>query len=213
MKALVIGATGATGKELVYKLLRDELVTEVAVFMRKDSFDDHVKLKKHFVDFNKVYEWQDKLDGDILFSCMGTTLKQAGSKEKQYEIDYSYQFEAAKAASANEVPCYVLVSAAGADSKSMIFYSKMKGQLENAVKRLNFQNIHIFRPGILERHESDRVMENLSVKFVKALNGIGILKKYKPLPTELLAEKMLKVAKGESARKVTTYTMSEIFEI
>lgn len=213
MKALVIGATGATGKELVYKLLRDEAYSEVHVFLRNDTFDDHVKLKKHFVNFDKMAGWRELLSGDVLFSSLGTTLKQAGSKDKQYTIDYTYQFEAARFASGNGVSRYVLVSAAGADSKSMVFYSRMKGQLEDAVKMLPFDNIHLFRPGILDRRDSERAMENISLALIRGINKLGIAKKYRPLPVEDLAEKMLKVSKKVSSRKLNTYTMDEIFGV
>ena len=88
MKALVIGATGATGKDLVYKLLNDKDYDEVNIFVRKPMNIQHPKLKTHVVDFEKPQEWQDLVKGDVAFSCLGTTLKGAGSKQAQRKVDY-----------------------------------------------------------------------------------------------------------------------------
>ncbi len=130
MKALVIGATGATGKDLVKQLLNDKDFEEVNIFVRKPLNFQNDKLKVHVIDFDKPEEWKNSVKGDVAFSCLGTTLKDAGSKEAQKKVDFNYQYEFAKAAKENNVDDYVLVSAYGANPKSKIFYSKMKGELE-----------------------------------------------------------------------------------
>ena len=81
MKALVIGATGATGRDLVNQLLTDKDYDEVNVFVRRPLTVESPKLKTHIVDFEKPEEWKDLVDGDVAFSCLGTTLKDAGSKD------------------------------------------------------------------------------------------------------------------------------------
>jgi uncharacterized protein YbjT (DUF2867 family) len=151
MKALVIGATGATGKDLVNQLLTDKDFEEIDVFVRKPLDIQNNKLKVHVVNFENPDEWKNMVKGDVAFSCLGTTLKTAGSKEAQRKVDFDYQYEFAKAAKENDVEDYILVSAYGADPKSKIFYSKMKGELEEAVKQLHFNKITIFKPGMLER--------------------------------------------------------------
>jgi uncharacterized protein YbjT (DUF2867 family) len=133
--------------------------------------------------------------GDVLFSCLGTTLKLAGSKEAQWKIDYEYQYQFAKIAKENNVNSYVLVSAANASSKSLIFYSKMKGQLEDDVKALKFLKTIIFNPPLLIRENTDRKMEVLGAKIIIFLNNLGIFRSQKPLSTKLLAEAMLKSVK------------------
>lgn len=198
MKALVIGATGATGKDLVSQLLNDKEFDTVDVFVRKPLDIKSEKLNVHVVDFENPEEWKDSVKGDVAFSCLGTTLKTAGSKEAQRKVDFDYQYQFAKAAKENNVDDYVLVSAYGADPKSKIFYSKMKGELEDAVKQLHFNKITIFKPGMLERKDSDRTGEVLGSRIIKFANKIGLLESQKPLPTNILAKAMINSSKIKS---------------
>ena len=167
MKALVIGATGATGRDLVNQLLTDKDYDEVNVFVRRPLTVESPKLKTHIVDFEKPEKWKDLVNGDVAFSCLGTTLKDAGSKEAQRKVDYDYQYNFAKAAKENEVEDYILVSSYGANPKSKIFYSRMKGELEQSIKALHFNKLMIFQPGMLDRKDSERTGEVLSGKIIK----------------------------------------------
>ncbi|KPH14434.1 NAD(P)H-binding protein [Chryseobacterium sp. ERMR1:04] len=198
MKALVIGATGATGKDLVSQLLNDENFKEVDIFVRKPIDLQHDKLNVHVVNFDKPEEWKDSVKGDVAFSCLGTTLKAAGSKEAQRKVDFVYQYEFAKAAKENGVDDYILVSAYGANPQSKIFYSKMKGELEEAVKQLHFNKITIFKPGMLERKNSERTGEVLGSRIIKFANKFGLLESQKPLPTDILAKAMINSSKIKS---------------
>ncbi|KYH05017.1 semialdehyde dehydrogenase [Chryseobacterium cucumeris] len=198
MKALVIGATGATGKDLVNQLLNDKEFDEVDIFVRKPVDIQNNKLKVHVVNFEKPEEWKEMVKGDVAFSCLGTTLKDAGSKEAQKKVDFDYQYEFAKAAKENEVEDYILVSAYGANPQSKIFYSKMKGELEEAVKQLHFNKITIFKPGMLERKDSERTGEVLGSRIIKFANKLGLLESQKPLPTDILAKAMINSSKIKS---------------
>lgn len=198
MKALVIGATGATGKDLVNQLLNDKEFEEVDIFVRKPVDIQDEKLKVHIVNFEKPEEWKGMVNGDVAFSCLGTTLKDAGSKEAQKKVDFDYQYEFAKAARENNVEDYILVSAYGANPQSKIFYSKMKGELEEAVKQLHFNKITIFKPGMLERKDSERTGEVLGSRIIKFANKLGLLESQKPLPTDILAKAMIKSSKIKS---------------
>ncbi len=198
MIALVIGATGATGKELVGKLLDDPDFHEIHAFSRRNLSVIHPKLTVHVIDFEKPEDWRYLVKGDVAFSCFGTTLKDAGSKANQWKVDHDYQLDFAKAAKENQVEDYILVSAYGAHPKSKLFYSRMKGALEEAVKGLHFNKITIFQPGMLERKESERSGEVLGGKIIKFANKLGILTSQKPLPTEVLAQAMINAAKIKS---------------
>ncbi|KAA0126213.1 NAD(P)H-binding protein [Chryseobacterium sp. SN22] len=198
MKALVIGATGATGKDLVNQLLQDQDFDEIKVFVRKPIEIQNGKLKVHVVDFEKPEQWKNEVKGDVAFSCLGTTLKAAGSKAAQRKVDFDYQYEFAKAAKENNVDDYILVSSYGADPKSKIFYSRMKGELEEAVKQLHFSKITIFKPGMLERKDSDRPGEVLGSRIIKFANRLGLLESQKPLPTSVLAKAMINSSKIKS---------------
>ena len=212
MKALIIGATGATGKDLLSQLLADDTYSEVHCFVRKPLAFTHPKLHVHVVNFDTPEAWADLLHGDVAFSCLGTTLAVAGTKEAQWRVDYDYQYVFAQQCKANGVPTFVLISAAGATAQSKLFYNRMKGALEEAVKKLNFPRLLIFQPSILIRSNSDRSGENFTVKAFRFLNKLAILKRYRPMPTEILAEKMLS-AVYNSPKGTFTFALDKIFEI
>lgn len=192
MKALVIGATGSTGEFLVDELLADKNYESVTIFVRRATGKKHPKLVEQIVDFSNIDNYKDLIAGDVIFSCLGTTLKAAGSKENQKKIDFDIPAVFAKLARENGVSSFVLLSAYGAASKSKVFYSKIKGELEDRIKELNFEQYIIFRPGLLLRPNSDRFGEYAMAKILKAVNAIGLFKKFKPLPTDLLAKKLAK---------------------
>ena len=198
MKALVIGATGAVGKDLVEQLLKDDTFDRVDIFVRREVKIPSAKLVSHIVDFDHIETWASLLSGDVLFSCLGTTIKAAGSQDAQWNVDYTYQFEAAKAAGAGGARKLVLVSSVGANAKSKIFYARMKGQLDEDVAKLGFPGCFILRPPSLIRKGSDRFGEKAGVAILKGLNAIGLLRSWKPMPTEEVAAAMIRLAESES---------------
>lgn len=203
--ALIIGATGATGQEIISRLLDDDSCNSVTIFVRKDPNISHEKLLTHSIDFSKIEAYKDLIKGDVLFSCLGTTLKDAGSKEKQYLVDYTYQYEFAKIAAENGVPTYSLISSTGANENSPFFYPKIKGKLEQAIKKLSFKSIQIFQPPTLIRQEGlIRMGEKIGIKIFSGLNYFGLLKSQKPLPVSNLAEKMVEQIKMKNGEKVVT---------
>jgi uncharacterized protein YbjT (DUF2867 family) len=149
MKAILIGATGLIGKALLKVLLKDEKVESVLVVSRRSTGEQHPKLKEELVDFDHLEQHQSIFQGDVLFSTLGTTLKTAGSKERQWEIDYDMQYNAAKFSAINGVAQMVLLSSAGADAKSKMFYPRMKGQLDEDIQDLGFDQVKIIRPSML----------------------------------------------------------------
>ena len=209
LDALVIGATGATGQEIVSLLLEDDSFSSVSIFVRKDPNITHTKLKTYVIDFYKVEDYRELIKGDVLFSCLGTTLRTAGGKEKQYLVDYTYQYEFAKIASDNGVPIYSLVSSTGANENSPIFYPKIKGKLEEAIKKLPFKTIQIFQPPTLIRQKNlMRTGEKIGIKIFGFLNSFGILKSQKPLPVSTLAKVMvdhLKMKQNEKVKTIKTF--------
>lgn len=205
MKALVLGATGAIGKDLVELLLQDNSVERVDIFVRREVRVSSAKLVTHVVDFEHPESWADQLQGDVLFSCLGTTIKAAGSQEAQWKVDYTYQYNAAKAAREQGVPTYVLISSVGANAKSGVFYTRMKGTLDDAVLALGFPSCHILRPTSLIRKGSDRFGEKAGVAVLKALNAIGLLRSLAPMPTEAVAAAMIRLAQsGRQGAEVIT---------
>ena len=212
MKAIVIGATGATGKELVNQLIENKSFNEITVWVRKASFDSHPKLKQQIVDFDKLEDYSQDLFADVAFSCLGTTLKDAGSKEAQWKVDFDYQLNFAKLCKQQNIPTFVLLSAMNADSNSFFFYGKMKGKLEDKIKEINFKKLLIFRPGILDRPNSTRSGEKLSVKILTAFNQMGLFKKQRPIQVSTLANAMIQGALKQTDG-THSLTLEEIFAL
>ena len=212
--AILIGATGATGSELLIQLLRDPYFSRVVVLTRRAIDFANPKLQVHIVNFDNTNSWSHLVKGDVLFSTLGTTLRLAKTKANQFRIDYTYQYQVAKAASDNGVNTYVLVSSYGANENSSFFYPRTKGKLDADVQKLSFNQIHIFRPGILQRQPSKlRPVEKISILIINALNKLGLLLKQKPMPVEVLADKMILVAKKQDAVKRQIHNLNTIFTI
>lgn len=211
--AIVIGATGMVGSALLDQLLHDERFSVVKIFVRRSTGILHPKLLEHLINFDNPLEWKHDVQGDVLFSALGTTLKNAGSKTNQFKIDHSYQFQFARAAAENLVPVYVLVSSYGANEKSAIFYSRMKGELERDISELSFAHIHILQPGMLEGDRKEiRVAERLGIKILKFLNKLGLLKSQKPVHAGIVARGMIN-AFFIRETKLQTWPLTRVFEL
>lgn len=192
--ANVIGASGLVGQQLVSQLLGHPEFEKVRVFVRRKTGMVHPKLEEQIIDFDQPESWKALVKGDVLFSTLGTTIKMAKTKENQYRVDFTYQHEFAKAAAGNGVTTYVLVSSMGANSSSSIFYSRIKGELEDAVSKLNFRKLLIFRPSILDGNRQEkRAGEKIGLAISRFITRF-ILKKYKPTPVNVLALKMIRLA-------------------
>ncbi|AQY21566.1 NAD(P)H-binding protein [Riemerella anatipestifer] len=191
-KAVVIGGTGATGKALLHTLSNDLSYQSVVALSRREGALSLPKVEVCKVDFNHLEQSSAIISVDVAFSCLGTTLKDAGSQDAQWRVDYDYQYTFAKIAKENGVSTLVLISSMGADKKSPIFYSKMKGKLEEAIAELNFSSLIILRPSLLIRPETKRLGERISLPMLNTFNKIGLLKKYQPISVEDLSKAMVK---------------------
>src|SRR5699024_1190135 len=136
MKIIIIGSTGATGKCLVKEFLKDKTISKVILLNRRAYYKNHKKLKEIIVDFDNLKNYKEEYKADVAISCLGTTLKSAGSKENQWKIDVDYQVEFARLAKENGIPTFSLVSSFGANPKAKLFYQRMKGEIEESIKAL-----------------------------------------------------------------------------
>ncbi|MBB1151029.1 MULTISPECIES: NAD(P)H-binding protein [unclassified Myroides] len=210
MRAVIIGATGAVGKVLVRQLLCDDRYNFVEIFVRRSWDIQHPKLICHVVDFEKMDEWHHLIDGDIAFSCLGTTKKLAGSKKNQWRVDYDYVVQFAKYCKAKSVHTFVLVSSMGANYRSKVFYLYLKGRIEQAIAQLHFNRIIIIRPSSLIRPHSDRKGEEWGVKILTWLNRIGLFKAYKPVPVSRVAARIREAAAQHVAYNLVVIDNEEI---
>ena len=212
LHALVLGATGATGKEMVKLLLEDSNFSKVSLFVRRKICIEHKKLTVHKIDFSKLSEYNSLVRGDILFSALGTTKLEAGGKKEQFLVDYTYQYEFAKIASENNISHYSLVSSIGANKHSFFFDPSIKGALESSVKSLSFNKIHIFQPpSLIRQPELIRVVEKYSINLLLAINKLGFIRSLKPLLVKDLAVKIINESLINKIEGVTIYKSKDLF--
>ena len=213
--ALVIGATGVTGKHIVSQLLARSDYDQVVAFSRRALPVTHSKLVNHLVDFDHIDDWAALLRGDDLFSALGTTLKQAGSKRAQYKVDYSYQADVMHAAAGNEVSRVFLISSPQATARSPIFYNRMKGELDDFAATLGFQTLVYFKPSIIlgdrpDKRVAEKIGGALAASIAKWVPGAS---KYRPISGEQLGNAIVNCACSKLAAGVHTYELDEIFDL
>ncbi|MBX3018791.1 MAG: NAD(P)H-binding protein [Bdellovibrionaceae bacterium] len=174
-RGALIGATGLVGRQLLQALLADPRLGELATIARRPiENQEHPAWTQMMIeDFGQISSLKLPPDLDFAISCLGSTLKQAGSRENFRRIDFDYNLAFAKLARASGVKHYILLSAAGVSADSRIFYNKVKGELEDAVAALDFPALTIVRPGLLmgERTEN-RPMEKLFIRVTNWLTGV-----------------------------------------
>lgn len=208
--ALVAGATGLVGGELLRMLLeRPEYGRVVAIGRRKLELS-HGKLEQRLVDFDRLDEAADAFRVDDVYCSVGTTLKKAGSQEAQRRVDYDYQLAVARGARGGGAGQFLLVSSMGADSQSTFFYNRLKGDLEAAVAGLGLPSVRIFRPSLLlgERQEVRRG-ERLAVKLSPVFSPL-FPARYRPILARDVALAMVNAALGPAAPGVHIYLNDEV---
>lgn len=210
--ANIIGASGLVGQQLLTQLLDHPRYIKVRSFVRRPSGIVHPKLEEIIIDFDQPDSWRMLVQGNALFSTLGTSIKTAGSQENQYRVDYTYQYEFAKAAAQNGVGAYLLVSSMGANARASLFYSRMKGELEKAVAKLSIQKVVIFRPSILEGDRQEKRAGEKTGLVITHFVTRFMMKKYRPMPVDLLAEKMIKLS-VDPEKGVRTIENNEIFSL
>lgn len=210
-KAIVIGSTGMVGKELVKKLIENEHYSEIISLVRRPSGIKSPKLDEHIIDFDRPDTWKDLVKGDVLFSALGTTIAKAKSKEEQFKVDFTYQYNVAKIAVENGATSYVLISSAGANANSKAFYMNTKGKLDEAVQGLPFEYINILRPGQLHGKRTEkRLGEKVGLSVMYSLNKLGLFKRYRPIKDKKVAKAMIHAARKTHS---TIYTLDEVHEL
>ncbi|HDX9580381.1 TPA: oxidoreductase [Bacillus pseudomycoides] len=200
--ALVLGASGLIGQEVTQLLLDSDQYDSVTIFVRKPLDWKHEKLQQKKVDFSILEQYKEFFAVDDVFNCLGTTIKKARTKGDFKKVDYEYTLRAARIAEEQAVQNFLVISSMGANPKSLFFYSQVKGQMEDAIKKLVIGGIHIFRPSLLlgERDEF-RLGERMGEKISGIIPFLfkGSFSKYKPISAEQVAKGMYVTALREES--------------
>lgn len=192
--AIVAGASGLTGKELVQKLILSDHYRLIYILSRKKSGLVHEKIRKLVIDFEKIGQLKFDEPIDDLFCTLGTTMKKAGSRDNFKKVDYEYVVTFGRLGKNIGASKFLVISAMGANPKSPVFYNRIKGITEEALKNIGYKQLVILRPSLLlgERSEK-RFAERLSGLIMKTLNFL-IPDNYKGIQAERVADSMLNMA-------------------
>lgn len=196
--ALIAGSTGLIGDQLLQLLLNDAYYSTVKAISRKPLDIVHPKLENIVADLSTLSEQYDQLKADDVFCCLGTTIKQAGSKEAFRKVDYDYPLELARLTKNQGASQYLIITALGSDAKSGIFYNRVKGEVEKALEVVGFQCYHIFRPSLLLGERSEKRTGEGAAAAVYTALGFLIPLKYKAIESDKVARGMLHFAKQHS---------------
>ncbi len=189
--ALVIGGTGLVGRKVVANLLASEKYSQVIVFARKPFDLNHPKITPVIFDFDNPDPALVKADD--IFCCLGTTMKKAGSKAAFYRVDYVYPYEIAQMALANGAKRFAIITAMGANHKSIFYYNRVKGDIEEKLKQLGYETVLIFRPSLLLGHRSEaRLGEKIGERLAQFFKPI-IPAKYRAIEAEKVAKAMVSI--------------------
>jgi uncharacterized protein YbjT (DUF2867 family) len=209
---MVFGSNGLVGSELLDLLLDNDYYLTVVSVTRKPMELTHPRLIQVMLTADRIDEYREFLGATDVYCCIGTTMKEAGSKEAFRSIDYDYVLKIAQACAANHSSQFLLISSIGASTKSNYFYSRVKGEIEQAVSKIPFKGTHLFQPSFLlgDRDESrpgEALAKSLTSTFQFLM--VGKFRKYRPIHAKTVARAMFSVAQ-KVKKGIFTYPSDEI---
>lgn len=193
MRVLISGATGLVGEQLLNQLIENEAVTSIVILGRSIKSKEHPKVSSYFIDFSDL-SIPDESSFDIAFCALGTTIKKAGSKAKQYEIDHDYVVNFARFSKKHGVKRIGVVSSIGAAATGSNFYLKTKGEMETSVTALGFEHAVFIRPSFLMGNRKEfRFGEKIAIGIFKIIKPllVGKLHKYRGVEVTNVAKKLI----------------------
>ena len=205
--AIILGASGATGHETLQLLLADDRYSKVKIFVRKSLGITNPKIEEHVINLLQLENYGADFTADEVYCCIGTTKAKTPDRDEYYKIDFGIPATAAKLAKANGIDTYIVVSAVGADKSSSIFYSRTKGEMQEAVLAQNIANTHILQPSlIVARRKESRVMEQIFIAAWKLVNPLlwGGAAKYKSVTAANIAKAMVWLANNNYPDVIVT---------
>ena len=201
--ALLFGPTGAVGKQVLHLLIGDHRYDKIIAFSRKVIPVEHPKLTVILDALTHLDALADKIKGDDLFCCLGTTSRKAGSREAFKKVDLEMPSELARIASANEVPGFIVISSIGAGKTGRGFYLDVKSNMEDRVIQYKFKRLAVVRPSLLlAEREEFRISEEAG-RILNSLTSwamVGKMKKYKGITTRDVARAMIDIMNLENPK-------------
>ncbi len=201
--AVVFGPTGAVGKDVLHLLINDHRYEKIIAFSRKVIPVEHPKLHVELDSLTDLSSIEDKISGDELFCCLGTTSRKAGSRKSFKAVDLEMPVELAKIASANKIDGFIVISSIGAGKYGRGFYLDVKTEMENGVIQYDFNRLAIVRPSLLLANRDEFRFSEEAGKLLNTLLGWtmrGKLKKYKGIKTTDVARAMIEIMNMENPR-------------
>lgn len=193
-KAIIIGASGLIGRELLSLLLEQSEFESVKIFVRKSLGIQNPKLFEIITDFSDLTSLSKSIDSEVIFCCLGSTKSKTPDLNQYRKIDHDYPLFFAEEGLKNGLEQFHLISALGANAKSSNFYTKMKGETEDDLKRLAIPSIYIYQPSFLSGNRTEkRPMEKFALSVMKLIDPllVGSLKKYQSISAITVAKAMI----------------------
>lgn len=213
--AVVFGATGLVGNDLINALLVNNSFSRIYAVARKPLRTSHPKLEQVILEnFSGLMDLREKLKADVFFCCIGTTIKKAGSQESFTRVDLDIPVKIAALAQSLSIPSLVVISSLGADPDSSNFYLRTKGKMENDVRQIYKGNLKFVRPSLLMGKRSEfRFGERIAVGFMRSFGWMfaGRLRKYKGINSGDVAEAMIKIS--DSSPEKLVYESDELYAV
>ena len=173
MRVLLAGATGLVGSQVLQRLLADTRCTAVVAPVRRPLPLQHPRLSAPLLDFDAPPLQAPWWQVDAAICTLGSTLKQAGSRQAFARIDHGYPLAIARAVKAHGCPVFALNSAMGANPRSAFFYNRVKGELERDLRALGFASLALVRPGLIGGARSEpRPGEQAAARVLGALGPV-----------------------------------------
>jgi uncharacterized protein YbjT (DUF2867 family) len=192
--AIVLGATGLTGSLLLDNLLTNSSYTQVIAFVRSELEVSHPKLSVRQVNLLHLLDYKEQFIGDVVFCCIGTTKAKTPDENLYRQIDYEIPLNAAKICEINGISNFIVMSSMGANRDSRVFYSRIKGEMEQAVLNTNINHIYILRPSLIAGKRNEfRLFELIAKSAMKVVDVllVGRFKNYRSIKSETIAKAMV----------------------
>lgn len=202
--AIILGATGLTGRHLLKLLLEDETFSKVVVFTRRETGIKHPKLEEHIIDLLQLDNYKELFKGDVVFCCIGTTKAKTPNKKAYKAIDYGIPVTAAKLAKQNNIDTYLVISAMGASETSKVFYNKLKGEMEREVLAQKIAHTYLLQPSLIVGERSEKRGGEKFAEVIMRTFGFLIPEKYKMIQGKTIAKAMVEIAKNGYDKGVIT---------